>query len=71
MKKFRDFESASMFVRELRFGIYNQWQEYCKSGNKPDDIPLDPEIIYKKEWKGWGYWLGTEYLPFKEANGSK
>jgi hypothetical protein len=66
-KEFRSFNESCIIVRELHFRIFKDWEEYCKSGNKPDDIPTNPEIIYKKEWRGWGYWLGTEYLPFDEA----
>jgi len=41
--------------------------------DKPADIPNNPERTYKKEWKGWGNWLGTEltknieYRGFEEA----
>ena len=52
-----------------------EWIEYCKSGNKPDDIPQKPESTFKKDFKGYGDWLGTgyvanqkrQYRPFKEA----
>ena len=25
-----------------------EWKEYCKSGNKPDDIPAQPWLVYAK-----------------------
>jgi hypothetical protein len=59
MKKFRDFESAREFVQKLGLKNYTQWREYCKSGNKSNDIPSAPNYVYKKEWKGWGDFLGT------------
>jgi hypothetical protein len=75
MKKFRDFESAREFVRSLGLKSNMEWQEYCKSGNKPDDIPSSPTNNYKKDFKGMGDYLGTGtvapqnkvFLPFKEA----
>ena len=75
MTKFRDFESAREFVRALNLKGTHEWYGYCKSGNKPDDIPQKPERTYKKEWKGYGDWLGNGtvatqnrvYRPFKEA----
>ena len=75
MKKFREFESAREFVRSLNLKSQKEWMEYCKSGNKPDDIPQKPERTYKKDWKGVGDWTGTgnvahkdrEFLPFKKA----
>ena len=50
MKKFRDFESAREFARALNLKGSKEWKEYCKSGNKPDDIPAAPWAVYK-EWK--------------------
>jgi hypothetical protein len=74
-KKFRDFESAREFVRSLNLKNQKEWQEYSISGNKPEDIPSRPERTYKKEFKGYGDWLGTgivsnqlkQYRPFLEA----
>ena len=58
---FRDFESAKKFVNTLNLKDITEWNEYCKSGNKPDDIPSDPENIYKnKEWKTMKHWLNTK-----------
>jgi len=59
MKKFRDFESAREFVRKLGLKGITEWREYCKSGNKPDDIPSAPNGTYKKDFNGMGDWLGT------------
>ena len=49
MKKFRDFESAREFVQSQKIQSKTNWQKYCKSGNKPDDIPFAPWHTYK-EW---------------------
>jgi len=73
-KKFRSFADARKFVHSLRISGQREWGEFCKSGKKPNDIPSTP-AIYKKEWKGWGDWLGTGatsthkriYRTFKEA----
>jgi hypothetical protein len=75
MKKFRDFESAREFVRSLGLKNTKEWIEYCKSGDKPDDIPSHPDGTYKNEFKGFGDWLGTGtiasqdmiFRSFKEA----
>jgi hypothetical protein len=73
-KQYRPFQEAQKFAKSLKLESGRAWHEYCKSGNKPDDIPRNP-TTYKKEWNGWGNFLGTErvashlrtYLPFKEA----
>jgi hypothetical protein len=75
MTKFRDFESAREFVRKLNLKNFTEWKLYCKSGNKPDDIHSNPNRSYKKNFKGYGDWLGTGtvatqdkiFLPFTEA----
>ena len=63
------------FVQQLSLKSGKDWTVYCKSGNKPDDIPYDAKKVYKKEWKDMGDWLGTgivatynrKYLSAKEA----
>jgi hypothetical protein len=67
MKKFRDFEEAREFVRTLNLKGDKEWREYCKSGNKPDDIPSNSQTTYKKEWIDVKDWLGTGWRDFEEA----
>jgi len=56
------FTKAVQFVNGLDIKNKDQWELYCKSGKKPANIPSNPHIPYKKEWKGWGYWLGTRNI---------
>jgi hypothetical protein len=56
---YRPFREAREFVHKLGLRSVEEWKEYCKSGKKPDDIPVGANERYKKEWKGWGEWLGT------------
>lgn len=73
--QFRSFFEAKKFVQTLKLQNEKEWREYCKSGNKPDNIPATPARHYKKEWTSMGDWLGTriianrnkKYLPFLEA----
>jgi len=53
------FEKAREFIRKLNLKGQTDWAEFCKSGKKPQDIPSHPHIIYKKDWNGWGDWIGT------------
>jgi hypothetical protein len=74
-KKFRSFSSARKFVRSLKLKTQGDWQQYSRTKKRPTDIPSLPASVYKKEWKGWGDFLGTgtianqnkEYLSAKEA----
>jgi superfamily II DNA or RNA helicase len=61
-RQYRSFEECKRFVRELRLKNREEWLEYCKSGNKPEDIPNYPSDPFEKEWNGWGDWLGTGYV---------
>ena len=59
-KVFRSFNEARVFVRTLNLKSETEWRNYCKSGNKPSDIPSNPNSTYKTEWKGVGDFLGKE-----------
>jgi TIR domain/Phage-integrase repeat unit len=73
-RQYRPFPEARAFVHRLNFKSSKQWREYCKSGQKPHDIPTMPER-YGSEFKGYGDWLGTGnvaptkrvFRPFTEA----
>ena len=71
----RPFEQAREFVHKLGLKTREEWNKYCQSGNKPNDIPSYPNTVYKSQWKGIGDWPGTnrvansekQFLPFFEA----
>jgi hypothetical protein len=52
------FVKARKFVRSLKLKSQKAWQNFCKSGKRPDNIPAAPWITYKKEWISWYDWLG-------------
>ncbi|EGG41857.1 hypothetical protein Nlim_1300 [Candidatus Nitrosarchaeum limnium SFB1] len=60
-QNFRNFDEAKSFVHSLKLKNFKEWQQYCNSGKRPNDIPARPEKYYKlKGWISWGNWLGTE-----------
>ncbi len=67
----RSFAEARSFVHTLGLKNTDQWNEYCKSGKKPKDIPSHPGQVYRIEYQGMGDWLGTgrtrHYRSFAEA----
>ena len=68
--KLLPFKEARKFARSLEFKKNSGWTTYCKSDQKPNNIPKYPDRAYKNEWLGWPDWLGYEeerWLPFKEA----
>jgi superfamily II DNA or RNA helicase len=72
----RSFGEAREYVRNLGLKSRAQWDAYCKSAQRPPDIPTNPNTVYALEgWVGMGDWLGTgtiathlrQYRPFEEA----
>ena len=76
-RQYRPFLEARAFVHSLGLKSGKAWSLYCKSKEKPEDIPSAPHYVYKTEFKGMGDWLGTgtiapidrhrQYRPFTEA----
>jgi hypothetical protein len=56
---FVSFEDARVFARSLNLKTLRDWNKFCVSDKKPFEIPTTPQGVYKKDWKGWGDWLGT------------
>jgi hypothetical protein len=80
LRQYRPFSEARVFVRALGLKSSKEWEKYSRGemlekGVKPDDIPYNARSVYKKEWRGFGDWLGTgtiapflrEYRSFFEA----
>lgn len=69
------FEEAREFVWKLKLKKQKDWNLYCLSGEKPKDIPSNPDKAYKENgWLSFPDWLGTqigfygyEYLQYDEA----
>jgi hypothetical protein len=70
----RNLEDALKFVHNLKLKNRKEWEDYCKSGKKPDDIPTGYSIVYGTQVTT-GIWLGTnriktndrDYLEYDEA----
>jgi hypothetical protein len=57
-KSFLEFDDAKNHIKSI--GILNsmEWLGYCRSGEKPSNIPSNPNKIYKnKGWINWADWL--------------
>jgi hypothetical protein len=76
LRTYKLFEEAKEFVHRLNLKNQIEWQKYFQSGEKPDDIPANPNKVYKNKGKsGFRDWVGTgnmvsykrEYRPFKKA----
>ena len=45
-RKYLTYEEAREIVMELNLKSQTEWFQYCKSGNKPDNIPFNPQNFY-------------------------
>lgn len=61
-REYRSFTEARAFVHQLGLKNGDQWRAYSKSDEKPEDIPANPNRVYRSEYKGMGDWLGTGYV---------
>lgn len=69
------FEEAREFVRGLKLDYQKDWNFYCLSGRKPNNLPSNPDKAYKENgWLSFADWLGTEigfngytYLTYEDA----
>ncbi|MEK6828781.1 MAG: hypothetical protein AABY15_01555, partial [Nanoarchaeota archaeon] len=70
--KYLSYKEASEFVIGLGIKTSTEWNIYCKSGNKPKNIPMTPHHVYKNDgWISWPYFLGTregDFISCKDAS---
>ena len=52
-------------MKELDIKTYNQFQEWSRSEQRPDDFPSDPATVYKEKWVNWKEFLGHRKCPQK------
>lgn len=60
-------------MKKLDLKTVDDWIAYTKSGNKPENIPFNPNRVYEGwGWRGWRWWLGSmnyinNYISWKET----
>ncbi|XRB10150.1 methyltransferase domain-containing protein [Pycnococcus provasolii] len=58
---YRSFEDARAYVRTLGVNSREEWRAWIKSGDRPYDIPANPEQTYKESgWTSLGDFLGYD-----------
>jgi hypothetical protein len=64
----RSYDETREFVRTRGFKTKNEFSAWATSGDKPNDIPSNPQRVYKnKGWTSWGDFLGTDNHRREEA----
>lgn len=52
------YEEASQWAQDQQIIGAEEW---CQS-QRPNNIPFSPEVVYKKQWNGWGAFLNSKKL---------
>ncbi len=65
----KSYLEVQAHVRSLGIKTKEEYEEWSKSGDRPKDIPSDPDRVYREEWESWPSFLGTkkEWMPYQEA----
>jgi hypothetical protein len=69
-KQFLSFQDAREFARSRNLTSLKEWQKFCISAEKPENIHSHPDQRYKDEWIGWGDWLGTDRVAYQNTGWS-
>jgi hypothetical protein len=57
----KSFTEGRALARGLGLKSQKGWKEWSKSGQRPSDIPSDPDNVYRDNgWVSWPDWLGFE-----------
>src|SRR5262249_940632 len=59
----RPFKKARAYFRTPELANKSEWFAYCKSGKRPNDIPSNPQQVYRADWVDWADWLGKGQPP--------
>jgi hypothetical protein len=53
------FAVGRAYARKLKLRSQKEWKEWRKSGQRPSDIPTNPDSAYRADgWISWPDWLG-------------
>lgn len=64
-REYLPFNHAKNFIRSINIKTHKQWREFCKQKN--NNIPSNPNVVYKKDWIDWNDWFGVYILSFYES----
>jgi len=61
---FLSYKEAQKIAQQVGIKTYREYRNWKE---RPSNIPSTPNTVYKNEWNGWGEFLGTDFLSYKEA----
>jgi hypothetical protein len=75
LRDFRSYKETKKYAQSFKFKSGKEWFLHAKSRDFPNDIPRNPDQVYKKEFEGMGIFLGTgkiadhlkTFIPYEQA----
>jgi predicted helicase len=61
-RNYRSFIKARKYAQSLKLKSRVDWIKHTQSKDFPKDMPQSVHIVYKKQWKGMGDFLGTDNI---------
>jgi hypothetical protein len=60
---FYSYEESKNIVIKLKLKNFEEWMEFCKNEKTDDNIPTNPNVVYKnKGWISIKDWLGVDSI---------
>ena len=56
------FADAKVIIKLKQFKTSINFKIWAFSAERPTNVPVAPEMVYRSEWKGWGDFLGNVSL---------
>jgi len=54
-----NYNESLIYIQQFNLKNKMEWNNFCKNGNRPTNIPSNPYDFYKGiGWTTWGEWLG-------------
>lgn len=62
--KYKSYDESKKYAHSLGLKTRSEWLIHCKSGKKPNDIPVRPDMFYQKtgKWISWKDYLGVSLV---------
>jgi len=61
-RAYRSYEKTKKYAQSLKLKGKDDWRLHTKSKKFPKDIPANVSQKFKKEFEGWGVFLGTGFV---------
>jgi hypothetical protein len=61
-QNFWPFEKSREFARGLNLNSNKEYRTYTNSGDRPKELPTNPDTFYGDEFTNWGDFLGTGFI---------